>query len=88
VRVLAKCGGWDSDILAGMRLALTVSLIVSVVGEMVASQPGLGQAILLAARSFQSGELFAGVMLLGLVGFVSNALLALVEHRALRWQQA
>ena len=37
------------DILSGMRLSLTVSLIVSVVGEMIASQPGLGQAILLAA---------------------------------------
>jgi ABC-type nitrate/sulfonate/bicarbonate transport system permease component len=32
------------DILAGMRLSMTVSLIVSVVGEMIASQPGLGQA--------------------------------------------
>ena len=28
------------DIFAGMRLSLTVSLIVSVVGEMIASQPG------------------------------------------------
>ncbi len=74
------------DILAGMRLALTVSLIVSVVGEMVASQSGLGQAILLAARSFQSGELFAGVILLGLIGFASNALLALAERRLMRWQ--
>jgi ABC-type nitrate/sulfonate/bicarbonate transport system permease component len=74
------------DILAGMRLALTVSLIVSVVGEMVASQSGLGQAILLAARSYQSDELFAGVILLGLIGFVSNALLAVSERRLLSWQ--
>ena len=74
------------DILAGMRLALTISLIVAVVGEMIASQSGLGQAILLAARSFRSSELFAGVILLGAIGFVSNAALAFAERRLLRWQ--
>lgn len=74
------------DIVAGMRLALTVSLIVSVVGEMIASQPGLGQAILLAARAFRASELFAGIALLGALGLASNALLALVERRLLAWQ--
>jgi len=58
------------------------------VGEMIASQSGLGQAILLAARSFRSSELFAGIVLLGLIGFVANAGLALVEQRVLRWQRA
>lgn len=76
------------DIVAGMRLALTVALIVTVVGEMIASQPGLGQSILLAARAFRSSELFAGVVLLGTIGFASNALLALAEHRLLRWRRA
>jgi ABC-type nitrate/sulfonate/bicarbonate transport system permease component len=60
---------------------------VAVVGEMIASQPGLGQAILLAARSFRASELFAGIVLLGALGFVSNALLASLEHRLLRWQR-
>jgi len=75
------------DILAGLRLALTVALIVSVVGEMIASQAGLGQAVLLAARSFRASELFAGIALLGALGFASNALLALAERRLLRWQR-
>jgi sulfonate transport system permease protein len=74
------------DILSGMRLSLTVSLIVAVVGEMIASQTGLGQAILLAARSFRASELFAGIALLGVIGFVANALLAGAEKRLLRWQ--
>ncbi|MDQ0074240.1 ABC-type nitrate/sulfonate/bicarbonate transport system permease component [Variovorax boronicumulans] len=75
------------DILAGMRLALTIALIVAVVGEMIASQSGLGQAILLAARAFRASDLFAGIVLLGLIGFGSNALLAFAEKRLLRWQQ-
>jgi ABC-type nitrate/sulfonate/bicarbonate transport system permease component len=74
------------DILSGMRLSLTVALIVSVVGEMIASQPGLGQAILLAARSFRAADLFAGIVLLGAIGFFSNAVLALAERRLLAYQ--
>ena len=76
------------DILGGMRLALTVALIVSVVGGMIASQPGLGQAILLAARAYRASELFAGIVLLGLIGVASNALLALAERHWLQWQQS
>ncbi|WP_017523814.1 ABC transporter permease [Pusillimonas noertemannii] len=75
------------DILAGMRLSMTVSLIIAVVGEMIASQSGLGQAVLLAARSFRASELFAGVVLLGAIGFAANALLALAERKLLRWQR-
>jgi ABC-type nitrate/sulfonate/bicarbonate transport system permease component len=74
------------DILAGMRFALTVSLILTVVGEMLASQQGLGQMILLAARAFHSADIFAGVILLGAIGFVSNLRLGLAEQRLLRWR--
>jgi ABC-type nitrate/sulfonate/bicarbonate transport system permease component len=76
------------DILAGMRLSMTVALIVTVVGEMIASQGGLGQAILLAARSFRATDLFAGIALLGAIGFASNALLAVAERRLLQWQNS
>ena len=70
-----------------MRLSLTVSLILAIVGEMLASQEGLGLAILQAARSFRSADLFAGVVLLGAIGFVSNSLLGMAERRALKWKQ-
>jgi sulfonate transport system permease protein len=86
IRKLALPGAMP-DILAGMRLSLTVALIVAVVGEMIASQPGLGQAVLLAARSFRASDLFAGIALLGAIGFAANALLALLERRFLRWQR-
>lgn len=75
------------DILAGMRLSMTVALIVAIVGEMIASQSGLGQAILMAARAYRADELFAGIALLGLIGFASNALLAMAERHLLRWQR-
>jgi ABC-type nitrate/sulfonate/bicarbonate transport system permease component len=74
------------DIPGRHALSLTVSLIVAVVGEMIASQPGLGQAILLAARAYRASELFSGIVLLGLIGLASNALLSLAERRLLKWQ--
>ncbi len=74
------------DIFAAMRLGLTIALILSVVGEILAYQGGLGSHILEASRSFRSAELFAGVILLGLIGLVSNLVLTFLEGRFLRWR--
>jgi sulfonate transport system permease protein len=74
------------DILAGMRLGTTVALILTVVGEMLASRDGLGSSILLAARSFQAPDLLAGVILLGITGYVSSLFLRLLEARLLVWR--
>jgi sulfonate transport system permease protein len=74
------------DILAGARVGITIALILAVVGEMLASREGLGQWILVSARSFRSADVFAGVMLLGAVGLVSGGLLASLERRLLQWR--
>lgn len=74
------------EILAGARVGLGVALILAVVTEMQASLPGLGQEIMLAQRSFRSAELYAGVVLLGLIGYAGSALLQQLERRVLRWQ--
>ena len=74
------------DILAGLRLGLTVSLILAVVCEMIAGLDGLGQWVLLAARAYKSADIFAGVALLGGIGVVANGTLSAVESRILRWR--
>jgi sulfonate transport system permease protein len=74
------------DILAGLRLGLTVSLILAVVCEMIAGLDGLGQWVLLAARAYKSADIFAGVVLLGAIGVVANAALSVAESRLLRWR--
>lgn len=75
------------DILAGMRIGLTVSLILTVIGEMLTSENGLGFFVLVAARSFRSADLFAGVILLGLLGLISNVALQEIERYVLRWKR-
>ncbi len=78
--------GATADILAGLRLSLTTALILSVVCEMLAAQTGLGTAILMAARSFHSADLFAGIAVLGVIGLAIDAVLSLAERRILRWR--
>jgi ABC-type nitrate/sulfonate/bicarbonate transport system permease component len=75
------------DILAGMRLSLTVALILAVIVEMLAGHAGLGTAILLAGRAFHSDDMFAGLILLALIGLVSNGVLRAFERKLLRWRQ-
>lgn len=74
------------DIFSGLRLALTVSLILAVVAEMLAGVQGLGQNITLAARSFQSASLYAGIIVLGAIGYLSNIVLERAERHLLRWR--
>jgi len=75
------------DILAGMRIGLTVALILAVVGEMLTSENGLGWYVLQSARAYRSADLFAGVIVLGLIGLISNLALQAVERHVLRWKR-
>lgn len=69
-----------------MRLGLTVALILSVVCEMIAGRDGLGNWILLAARSFRAPDLYAGVILLGVLGYLTAIAIGLLEARLLVWR--
>jgi sulfonate transport system permease protein len=76
------------DIIAGMRLSLTVALILSVVCEILGGLDGLGHWVLLSARSFRSADLCAGVILLGITGYATSTAMGIAENRLLKWQRA
>ena len=62
----------QADILAGMRIGLTVALILAVIGEMLTSENGLGvYAGGRAAVSFPA-DLFVVRIVLGVIGLVST----------------
>ncbi|WP_342130861.1 ABC transporter permease [Hydrogenophaga sp. OTU3427] len=73
-------------ILAGARVGLAVALILAVVTEMQASLTGIGQNILLAQRSFKTPDLYAGVVLLGVIGFITSTVIQTAENHVLRWR--
>ena len=74
------------DIFAGVRVSLAIALILAVVTEMQSAQTGLGFNILMAQRSFRSPELYAGIIVLGVLGLVTNRVLVAAERRLLRWR--
>lgn len=74
------------DVFTGARIGLAIALILAVVVEMQAAQPGLGQNILLAQRMYRAPELYAGIVVLGLFGFLISIGLSACERRLLAWK--
>jgi sulfonate transport system permease protein len=74
------------DIFAGMRVSIAIALIVTVASEMLSSQPGIGYLMLVAARAFRSADIFAGIIVLGALGFLTNYVTQKAEDRLLRWR--
>ena len=75
------------QIFAGMRTSLSLAVILMVISEMVASTNGIGFFVLQSQRSFAIPEMWSGILLLGILGYLLNLVFALVEGRALAWHR-
>ena len=75
------------SIFAGLRASLALALILMVVGEMVGSTDGIGYSILQSQRLFAIPDMWAGLIMLGSLGYLINLLLLGMEHVALRWHR-
>jgi ABC-type nitrate/sulfonate/bicarbonate transport system permease component len=84
-RVILPSAG--PKIFAGLRVSLSIAVILMVISEMVATINGIGFTLVQAQRNFRTLDVWAGILMLGLVGYGLNAILTLVERRVLRWQR-
>jgi ABC-type nitrate/sulfonate/bicarbonate transport system permease component len=73
------------QIATGLRQALSIAIILMVISEMFAASNGLGFTIVQFQRSFAIPEMWSGIILLGLIGFVLSELFRLAERRVLAW---
>ncbi|RNL86090.1 ABC transporter permease [Halostreptopolyspora alba] len=73
------------QIMAGLRQALAIAIILMVISEMFATTSGLGFSIVQFQRSFAIPEMWSGIVLLGLLGVTLSIMFAWVERRVLRW---
>jgi ABC-type nitrate/sulfonate/bicarbonate transport system permease component len=73
-------------IFAGLRISLSIAVILMVISEMVATVNGVGFELVQAQRSFRSLDVWATIVLLGVIGYALNAILATVQARILGWQ--
>lgn len=73
------------QIFAGMRAALPLALIIMVISEMVGATNGVGFFIVQAQRTFAVADMWSGIILLGILGYLLNLIFTLFERRVLSW---
>ncbi|MEV0825623.1 ABC transporter permease [Nonomuraea rubra] len=74
-------------IFAGLRLSLSLALIMMVISELLGGSDGIGYQLLQAQRSFDGAGVWAAIALLGILGYVVNSLFVLAERRVLVWHR-
>lgn len=67
------------------RLAATLSLLVTVTTELITGAPGIGSAIRSATTSVRTEDMFAYVIVAGVLGVTINLVLAGVQAKAFGW---
>jgi ABC-type nitrate/sulfonate/bicarbonate transport system permease component len=75
-------------VVTGVRLAAAVALVLTITGELVIGTPGLGKEIDLARTGAAVTDLYALVVVTGLVGVAANLLTRTAERRVLSWHPA
>ena len=73
------------SIMAGLRIAVSIGLVLVVVSEFVGEGNGLGHCLLVQQSLLAVPEMYAGILFLGLLGYILNRLFLVVERRVLAW---
>ena len=74
-------------IFAGMRVSLSLAVILMVVSELVASTSGIGYRIQNSQIMFLLTDMWCGIVLLALIGYALNWLFLKFEDHVLGWHR-
>lgn len=70
---------------ASLKVAITLSFVGAVLSETVASNMGIGNVMMTASSNFQVSLVFAGLIILALMGVALYAIFSLLERRVTGW---
>ncbi|MEM8658001.1 MAG: ABC transporter permease [Pseudomonadota bacterium] len=70
---------------ASLKVAITLSFVGAVLSETVASNRGIGNVMMTASSNFQVSLVFAGLIILALLGVTLYALFSMLERRVTGW---
>lgn len=73
-------------VLAGLKVSVPYALIGAVVGEFMSANRGIGYLIAEASAQFDTAGVFAGLMVLAVVGIILSEVIKRAERRILRWR--
>jgi ABC-type nitrate/sulfonate/bicarbonate transport system permease component len=79
--------GAAPQIAAGMRVSVSLAVIMMVLSEYFSSTSGVGYVLLISKNTFEFAPMWAAILLIGLLGYLLNALFGLVERRVLAWHR-
>jgi ABC-type nitrate/sulfonate/bicarbonate transport system permease component len=72
--------------LLGVRIAIPLAIIITLLVEMLTSLPGIGSLIVTSQRQFRSAEVYGLLALVGVFGLLVNAVFGAIEQKVLkRW---
>ncbi|MFD6697912.1 MULTISPECIES: ABC transporter permease [unclassified Microbacterium] len=72
----------------GLRISLTVGLLLAVSAEVIAGVPGLGNEVALAQQNLKIPEMYAFVVVIACVGTIANLGTRRLERQILSWHPA
>lgn len=75
-----------AHIFAGLRLGLGVSIILVVAAEMVTGRLGLGARLFLAGQVLETGQVFAILLLLAILGVLLSKVQDAIDHALGMWR--
>ncbi|MGC5012624.1 ABC transporter permease [Streptosporangium sp. DT93] len=75
-------------IFAGLRVSLSLALILMVLSELVGSIDGIGFQLLDSQRSYDLPGVWGSIVVLGVLGYVLNSAFLAVERRVLSWHRS
>ena len=75
-------------IVTGLRISLPIALIAITATEMLAGSNGLGFFILDVQRAMKISEMYAGIILVSLIGYVLNRLFVVAERWGMAWHRS
>ncbi|MFD3686327.1 ABC transporter permease [Nocardiopsis sp. NPDC058631] len=75
-----------TGLITGLKVSIPYALIGAVIGELVASNRGLGYLINDSAAQFNTAGVFAAVVVLTALAMVLNTLVGVLASRANRWK--
>lgn len=73
------------QIMAGIRVAVAVGLVLMVISEFFGADSGIGFYITESSTRFATRQTWAGTILVGILGYVLSTLFLMLERRMLGW---
>jgi NitT/TauT family transport system permease protein len=79
---------WESlpQTFIGLRSGISIALVIVIVAEMfIGTEQGLGKRIIDAQQVLNVKDMYASILITGMLGYVLNVLFLVIEKRFVHW---